>query len=137
MDTSNGNEARHFSRLSFHADVSLHFHLMDVVLAARLLDISLKGALVETPQPLVNAFKGKICQLILPLGAGIEKITMECVVVHQEGVCLGLQCRNIDVDSMSNLRRLIELNTGDEGLLERELSELVKMGSAALGHKSG
>ncbi|MBI3902565.1 MAG: PilZ domain-containing protein [Nitrosomonadales bacterium] len=126
METSKGNEARHFSRMPYHADVKLHFHLADVVVAAHLLDISLKGALVEMPQPMANAFKGKICQLVLPLGTGLEKITMECTVVHHEGVYLGLQCKHIDLDSMSDLRRLIELNMGDEEKLEREIAEMLK-----------
>ena len=127
MNTANGNESRHFSRIPFHADVILHFHLANVEQTGHLLDISLKGALVETAQPLANAFRGKICRMVLFLGKGGEHITMEGAVVHQEGKLIGIECQHIDLDSMSNLRRLVELNTGDEKLLARELAEVLKV----------
>jgi len=126
MKTTDSNQPRHFLRIPFHAEVQLHFHLLKEVQMAHLLDISLKGALVETKQPLVNAFKGKICRMILFLGKD-EHITMEGMVMHQEGRHIGIECQHIDVDSMINLRRLVELNTGDEALLERELAEMLKL----------
>ncbi len=127
MKTTDSNEPRHFSRIPFQADVELHFHLANEVQKARLLDISLKGALVETTQPIANAFKGKICRMDLPLGKGGEHITMEGKVVHQGGQLIGIECQHIDLDSMINLRRLVELNMGDEKLLERELAEVLKV----------
>jgi hypothetical protein len=36
----------------------------------------------------------------------------------------GLQWRNIDVDSLTHLRRLLELNLNDPSLLDRELADL-------------
>lgn len=130
MKTTGSNEPRHFSRIPFHADVQLHFHLAKEEQTAHLLDISLKGALVETLHPLANAFKGKICRMVLFLGKGGEHITMEGTVVHQEGQLIGIECQHIDVDSMSNLRRLVELNAGDGTLLERELAEVLKIDAA-------
>lgn len=126
MNTTINDEGRHFSRIPFKADVELHFRLANVVQSAHLLDISLKGALVETAQPIAHAFKGKICNMVLSLGKG-EHITMEGAVVHQEGRHIGIECQHIDVDSMVNLRRLVELNMGDEALLERELAEVLKV----------
>jgi hypothetical protein len=130
MKTTNNIEPRHFSRIPFQADVELHFHLTNEVQAANLLDISLKGALVETAQPVVNACKGKACRMVLSLGKGGEHITMEGKVVHQEGRLMGIECQHIDLDSMTNLRRLVELNMGDEKLLERELAEMLKVVAA-------
>lgn len=135
MNTTDSNDPRHFSRISFDADVQLHFHLANVVQTAHLLDISLKGALVETTQPIANAFKGKICRMVLSLGKGGENVTMEGKVVHQEAQFLGIECQHIDLDSMTNLRRLVELNTGDEKLLERELAEMLKVGVAGARHE--
>jgi len=37
---------------------------------------------------------------------------------------LGLSCREIDLDSITHLRRLVALNLGDEALLDRELGLL-------------
>ena len=127
MNNSDNNEPRHFSRIPFQAEVQLHFHLAKEAQMAHLLDISLKGALVETRQPIANIFKGKACRMVLFLSTGGEHITMEGKVVHQDGQHIGIECQHIDLDSMINLRRLVELNTGDEKLLERELAEVLKL----------
>jgi len=124
MVKPNDHEQRHFSRISFHADVQLHFTLSDFVQAAILLDISLKGALIETLQP-VNPDKGNICSLTLSLSEVGEYIIMEGKVVHHRGNNIGIECQHIDMDSMINLRRLVELNLGEPGLLERELTEIL------------
>jgi hypothetical protein len=49
---------------------------------------------------------------------------MDVEVAHQENDEMGLNCKDIDVDSITHLRRLVELNLGDPKLLERELSAL-------------
>jgi hypothetical protein len=131
MKAAENSESRHFSRIPFHAHVQLHFHPGDDAQTARLLDISLKGALVETIHPVVGALERKICRLTLVLGEDGEHITMEGAIVHQEGRLAGIECRHIDLDSMVNLRRLVELNTGDEELLERELAEMLKTDASA------
>ncbi len=131
MKTTDGYEHRRFSRIPFHTDVQLNFHLEREVQTAHLLDISLNGALVETERPIFNAFKGKICSMTLLLGKGGELITMEGkMAFYQEGQLMGIECQHIDVDSMSKLRRLVELNTGDERLVDRDLAEVLKSASA-------
>lgn len=130
MKTTDSNEHRLFSRITFHADVQLHLHLANEVQTAHLLDISLKGALIETEQPIANSFKRKSFSMVIFLGHDGENITMEGKVVHQEGQRLGIECQQIDLDSMINLKRLVELNTGDEKLLERELGEILKIAAA-------
>ena len=126
MKAANDNENRNFSRIPFQADVQLHFMLPNSVLVGNLRDISLKGALVETLHP-VYTFVGKNCRLHLVLREGDENIIMEGTVVHHEGNFVGIECEHIDMDSMTNLRRLVELNLGDEGLLERELFKVFKI----------
>jgi len=123
MKSANISNLRQFSRIPFLADIQLH--LAAGVQTGRLLDIALKGALVETAQP-VAADLGAACRLVLPLGEGGEQIVMEGVVVHREGLHVGIECRHIDVDSLTRLRRLVELNLGDTVLLERELSHLFR-----------
>ncbi|MCY1558615.1 hypothetical protein D9M68_955670 [compost metagenome] len=59
----------------------------------------------------------------ISLGAGIE-VQMEVELTRAEGDQLGFVCRHIDLDSISHLRRLVELNLGDEELLERDLTAL-------------
>lgn len=130
MNTHNPNESRHFSRISFQADVQLQIHLIDEVQTAQLLDISLKGALVKIEKPLAKAVNLRSCTMTLLLGRGGENITMKGNVVHQSGQFIGIECVHIDLDSMTNLRRLLALNTGDEAILERDLSEMLKMTAA-------
>ncbi len=127
MNKADSNHSRHFSRISFHADVQLSLQSENVVRTPHLLDISLKGALVDIAHPINNAFKGDSCTMVLLLGKGSENIKIEGTVVHQEGLLLGIEFQQIDVDSMINLRRLVELNMADENLLERELAQMVKM----------
>lgn len=127
MKTADSNESRHFSRIPFHAEVQLHFHLSNEVQTAHLLNISLKGALVKTKQPVANTFNGKICSMALSLNKNGETISMEGKVVHHDGQFIGIECQHIDLDSITNLKRLLELNTGDEELLERELGEMLKI----------
>jgi len=130
MKKAGNSEHRHYSRIPFHADVKLFFRLSKETQKVRLLDISLKGALVEIEQPIAKSFKGKICDMTLSLGGGGKNITMEGSVAHQEGQLVGIKCRHIDLDSITSLRRLIELNRGDENLMERELSEMLKTTAA-------
>jgi hypothetical protein len=46
-------------------------------------------------------------------------------VVHVEDGRLGLRCTEIDLESITNLRRLVELNLGDEAALHREMSAML------------
>ena len=123
------NEQRHFSRISFQAEVALQIHLIDKIQSASLIDISLMGALAKTNKLIDNALNGRSCTMTLTLGAG-EQIIMQGKVVHQAGTLIGIDCMHIDLDSITSLRRLIALNTGDESLLERELGEMLKLAAA-------
>ena len=64
------------------------------------------------------------CQLTIPLAETGNHIAMSAEIAHLRGLHAGLLCRNIDLDSVTHLRRLIELQLGDPALLERDLGEL-------------
>lgn len=121
MNTKTVRGIRHFSRVPFRAQVQLQLH--DRVLPVHLLDIALKGALVETEDPEVVALD-EDCRLLLPLMDEDDAIVMNGCVAHLEGQHVGIQCLDIDITSMTRLRRLLELNTGDAELVDRELSLL-------------
>ncbi|MFT5656662.1 MAG: hypothetical protein ACI9XU_002390 [Arenicella sp.] len=53
-------------------------------------------------------------------------IKMSAAVAHIDGGSIGFICKNIDLDSISHLKRLVELNLGDEALLHRELASLIQ-----------
>ncbi len=118
-------ESRHYSRIQFSAAVELNIRLLEDIHTAHLLDISLKGALVETDTPITSFIQMRSCLMTLTLGNNGEKITMQGKVVHHAGRLVGLEALHMDVDSMTNLRKLILLNTGSEDLLGTELSHML------------
>ncbi len=126
MNDAVPREHRRFVRITFDADVQLRFHLDPYLYLAHLKDISLKGALVETYKLLPNTFKGKMCHLVLPLNETGDKIVMDGLVVHHEGNAIGIECKSMDVDSVTHLRRIIEMNSGDEAEMQRELGEMLR-----------
>lgn len=85
-------------------------------------DLSLKGLLVHRPESW-DADPAQPFEARIRLADDAE-VRMEVEATHGEGELIGLVCRHIDVDSISHLRRLVELNLGDEALLERELAAL-------------
>lgn len=116
-------EKRHFTRIAFDARARLLQGASDW--PTQLLDISLKGALVTQPDG-EHLHQGEPVSLYLLLSDDETEIRMDGHVVHQEQGHLGLVCDHIDVDSASHLRRIVELNTGSEALLEREFDALVR-----------
>ena len=121
MNTIPAEGHRLFSRVPFSAAVTLH--LTHQKLDVKLLDIALKGALVQTAQPMALQLQ-EPCRLVLPLTEGGDLIEMTGKLVHLEDRNVGLKCEHIDLLSLTQLRRLLELNTGDPDLMDRELSLL-------------
>ncbi|KQR55385.1 PilZ domain-containing protein [Acidovorax sp. Leaf160] len=115
------SERRHFVRIGFQAPAQ--FTTGHGTFAVQVLDLSLKGALLQVPPDMVLAV-GMFCQLALPLQPGEAHIGMSAEVAHIDGEQVGVLCRVIDLDSVTHLRRLIELQLEDPALLERELGEL-------------
>jgi hypothetical protein len=115
-------DRRRFWRAAFQAKVQL----VDAggATAAELIDISLKGALVDVPPPWLGKV-GTAARLELRLADDTE-ISMAVVASHVEGAHVGLRCIDIDLDSITHLRRLVELNAGDPALLDRELVALLR-----------
>lgn len=114
---------RQFSRIRFSTDARLFLpsgeHAVEVI------DLSLKGALIRPAAPLFVKLGSK-STLKIRLDSSGSVIRMECAVVHSQGGLYGLACCEIDLDSITHLRRLVALNLGDETLLERELSLLAR-----------
>lgn len=121
MKTTSIKGLRHFSRVPFQAEVQLH--LTGRELTVQLIDIALKGALVQT-ETLQGLVIHEKCRLVLPLTEGGDSIVMAGRIVHLEDQQVGIECLDIDVTSLTRLRRLIELNTGDVDLMHRELLHL-------------
>ena len=115
-------QRRHFSRVLFNAKATLSAQAISH--ACDVLDLSLKGALVRVAAS--EHWTPELrCKLALTLDAGHHAvINMDCKVAHRDGNIIGLTCVEIDLDSITHLRRLVELNVGDEALLQRDLNAL-------------
>jgi hypothetical protein len=114
-------ERRRFSRIPFGTQVRISDPRG--IWQATLVDVSLKGALVDVPADWAGGI-GDPVRLQIRLGEGSLSITMETRVAHLHGRRAGLACTRTDLESFTTLRRLMELNLGDEERLLREFEEL-------------
>jgi len=121
MSQTTTEDRRRFKRIAFDALTTLTQG--DQQWDVTLLDLSLKGLLVSRPADWA-ADPAVPFAVAITLGEDAP-IAMEAELRHDNNGQLGFQCTHIDLDSISHLRRLVELNLGDEAELERELSALV------------
>ena len=115
-------ERRHFARVAFDAPAQLT--TLEDRFETKVIDLSFKGALLHMP-PNAKVKIGEPCLLSVRLTQMEESIAMAAEVASVRGDDVGLICRSIDIDSITHLRRLIEINLGEPHLLERELIALV------------
>ena len=119
-------DKRRFSRISFDTEVRL---ISDKgIWKSKLIDISLKGLLITVPR-IWDADIGD--HYLTELFAENEDavIRMEVSITHIGERQVGFRCEHIDLESISHLRRLLELNIGDTKIMNRELSELGNSGT--------
>lgn len=112
---------RQFTRILFLINAELIVD--DITYPVSIHDISLNGALV-TAVDSKEALKGKFGTLAFFLSDNESQVIMNIAVVHEQDNETGLQCNAIDIDSVTHLRRLIELNLGDSEQLNKELDQL-------------
>lgn len=118
--TDSPSDRRRFQRIEF--DAATELVQGDRRWPVELHDLSLKGLLVRRPE-------GWDADAEQPFEARVRladdaEVRMEVAMTHEEGDLIGFVCQHIDLDSVAHLRRLVELNLGDEALLERELAAL-------------
>ena len=89
----------------------------------QLVDISLRGALVESSHPLPVGMNDHV-KLHLYLANDIL-IEIPAILTHSQPPQYGFTAGEMEIDSITHIRRLVELNLGDEALLERELEQLL------------
>ncbi len=121
MNDDTSEEKRRFTRVDFDATTTVSDNSGGHWLT-QLIDISLNGVLLERP----DAWQGNIddaYKIEVQLNNDIT-IAMNVTVAHIEKTQVGFRCEHIDFDSISHLRRLMELNLGDATSINRELSML-------------
>ena len=116
------NNKRRFSRVSLNVACRLtyreHSEFVDLI------DISLKGALVEVKEN-ISPLTGDICLLHISLIPSEISLDFESEVVHLGEGLIGLRFDHMDIDTMIHLRTLLEANTGDPDRIRNELHFLV------------
>lgn len=116
-------ERRNFNRVVFSTQAELSTAIN--TWTTEILDLSLKGALLSTPVDF-NHESDAAFTLNFKLEGLDRSITMQGQIRHADEHFLGFQCDSIDIDSVTELRRLIELNLSDETLLQLDLEALIK-----------
>lgn len=122
MPDTHTHERRHFTRILLGGEVKLCSNNDEW--ETDLLDISLKGALLQRPET-YQGEPGHCCRIEVSLAPQQHLITMQGNITHLAQGHIGFRCEEIDIDSISHLKRLVELHLGNPLLLERELSELL------------
>lgn len=120
-------ERRHFARAPLRRQVQVSCNGREF--ATDLLNISLKGALLKTPENW-HELPRCPCSLALALdNAEQTQIQMQGYVLRQDSQRLGFYCEHIDWASIAHLRRLIELNLEEDTPLEGEVGDWLQQPS--------
>jgi PilZ domain len=112
-------EKRLFQRIRFA--VTTEVEINGIHHETKLVDISLKGALLEFPHEAVFD-TGLPCHLIIHLDMSDVTLSFTGVIAHSNDNLTGIKFITIDIDSMIHLRSLLELNSGDPDLVRSELN---------------
>lgn len=118
---SGHSERRRFSRIAFDAETLLAQGTQQW--PCQLLDISLKGLLIQEPES-CTLDDSQPLQVTISLSEEIQ-IQLEAVLSWHKDGQMGLAIQRLDTESISHLRRLIELNLGDTEAADRELLALI------------
>ncbi|CRL50472.1 MULTISPECIES: PilZ domain-containing protein [unclassified Pseudomonas] len=116
-------DRRRFKRIAFDAQTELR--QAEYIWQVKLIDLSLKGLLVEKPEPWLGNREHHFC-VDVHLTPEVA-IKMDVLLTHDDHGQLGFVCKHISLESIQRLRRLIEFNLGDPQELERELGALFEV----------
>jgi hypothetical protein len=115
-------DRRRFKRIAFDAKTELSQG--EYIWPVKLIDLSLKGLLIEKPEPWQG---NREWHFLVDIHLTDEvAIKMDVQLTHDDHGQLGFVCKHISLESIERLRRLIELNLGDPEELERELGALIE-----------
>lgn len=93
---------------------------------SNVLDLSLKGALLAMPEDW-EAGNDQDYDVRFRLHESDIELEMDLKLVKESGDLLRFRIDHIDIDSASHLKRLVELNVGNDDLLHRELAQLTDL----------
>lgn len=115
-------ERRQFSRILYQAPATLYQGKLE--LATCIHDLSLRGLLLWSEEdPKLAADQPVEIAFTLPDSDITIRLTGE--LVRQNERILHIKMLYIDLDSIAHLKRLVELNIGDDQMLHRDLEHLI------------
>lgn len=120
MDSPDSRERRRHHRFPIIAQVRIYSG--SAMWTSHLVDVSLRGALVARPEQW-SGQADSLFRLDLKL-ENVPIIGMGVKLMRCGERELAFACHRIDLDSFTQLKRLIELNLGNTDALNRELSAL-------------
>jgi hypothetical protein len=112
-------QTRRFRRIPFVAEVTLNDGQNDW--SAELLEVAMKGAMIGTSAPLPLEIGSK-CSLCITLPGTPISLEFQAELRHFEGCQYGFKFISENLETLTHLRKLIELNTGDAEATRSELS---------------
>ncbi len=110
---------RRFRRIPFEAEVTLN--IKGQVTSGELLDVAMKGALVGTGKA-IQLDHGEQCKLSITLPGTPILLDFEAQLIHAEETRYGFKFVSENLATLTHLRKLIELNTGDVEATRSELT---------------
>lgn len=110
-------EKRDYHRVPFKCDSQIS--IVGENYPCELIDISLRGVLLQLPEPR-DIGLGSLCQIDIAFASCDIHLQFDAELVHREDDHYGFRIETLDVDSLSHLRRLLELNYGDADVIDRE-----------------
>ena len=110
---------RRFRRIPFEAEVTLT--VAQNIWSGELLDVAMKGAMVGTDTPLPLPLGSK-CNLCISLPGAPISLDFQAELIYCEKSRYGFKFISEDLETLTHLRKLIELNTGDAEATRSELS---------------
>ena len=111
-------EKRDYLRVPFNCHSKII--IVDRCYACELIDISLRGVLLEI-DPAEDIGLGSLCHIDIAFASCDIHLKFDAQLLHREEKHYGFKIESLDVDSLTHLRRLLELNYGDADEIDQEL----------------
>lgn len=115
-------EQRRFKRVGFLQKVEVK--VGEQYYETHCMDISLRGILLVRPAQ-AEWQTGQTLDVRITLTPE-EMIDMHCTLMHLDEDVAGCKCDSLDIDSLTSLRRLLELNLANPQEVNRELADLIQ-----------
>lgn len=117
------DERRLFKRVKFESNSNLEIE--DKSYEGDLTDISLRGALFYSDQDIpLNDGDNAILRIYLP--PSDITLTFDVLLAHRRDNSFGFKFISEDIDTITHLRRLLELNLGEDGDIGLEITHWLK-----------